>query len=219
MSDNTQEITCRLVDSTEPLTVTLQMHASVEQLRRKIEERTGHHFLRLSICDEKGNELTGTVPSHTTEVGVVVCGEPVERHFEAKVTTAHHTLTLRFGLLHSQVRTKDVTVSYAMDRSLCRTSDLYTHIDDYHFARNFNVASGGEPALGLYLCDRSTGGFSVYLIYMPATRTWIPNRVKGENGDYAEITGFEIKEVASMHELMVVLPEEPPRKKACTDGE
>jgi hypothetical protein len=217
MSDNMQEIICHPIDNTEPFALTLRTYTKVNDLRRKIGERTGHHFLRLSICDEHGNELTGTVPSTTKRVGVVVCGEPVERHFEAKVTTAEHTLTLRFGLLHSQVRTKDVTVSYAMDRSLCRTSDLYTHIDDYHFARNFNVASGGEPALGLYLCDRSTGGFSVYLIYMPATRTWIPNRVKGENGDYAEITGFEIKEVDSMHELMVVLPEEPPRKKACTD--
>jgi hypothetical protein len=217
MSDNMQEIICHPIDNTEPFALTLRTYTKVNDLRRKIGERTGHHFLRLSICDEHGNELTGTVPSTTKRVGVVVCGEPVERHFEAKVTTAEHTLTLRFGLLHSQVRTKDVTVSYAMDRSLCRTSDLYTHIDDYHFARNFNVASGGEPALGLYLCDRSTGGFSVYLIYMPATRTWIPNRVKGENGDYAEITGFEIKEVDSMHELMVVLPEEPPRKKARTD--
>jgi hypothetical protein len=217
MSDNMQEIICHPIDNTEPFALTLRTYTKVNDLRRKIGERTGHHFLRLSICDEHGNELTGTVPSTTRKVGVVVCGEPVERHFEAKVTTAEHTLTLRFGLLHSQVRTKDVTVSYAMDRSLCRTSDLYTHIDDYHFARNFNVASGGEPALGLYLCDRSTGGFSVYLIYMPATRTWIPNRVKGENGDYAEITGFEIKEVDSMHELMVVLPEEPPRKKARTD--
>jgi hypothetical protein len=217
MSDNMQEIICHPIDNTEPFALTLRTYTKVNDLRRKIGERTGHHFLRLSICDEHGNELTGTVPSTTKKVGVVVCGEPVERHFEAKVTTAEHTLTLRFGLLHSQVRTKDVTVSYAMDRSLCRTSDLYTHIDDYHFARNFNVASGGEPALGLYLCDRSTGGFSVYLIYMPATRTWIPNRVKGENGDYAEITGFEIKEVDSMHELMVVLPEEPPRKKARTD--
>lgn len=217
MSDNMQEITCHPIDNTEPFALTLRTYTKVNDLRRKIGERTGHHFLRLSICDEHGNELTGTVPSTTKKVGVVVCGEPVERHFEAKVTTAEHTLTLRFGLLHSQVRTKDVTVSYAMDRSLCRTSDLYTHIDDYHFARNFNVARGGEPALGLYLCDRSTGGFSVYLIYMPATRTWIPNRVKGENGDYAEITGFEIKEVDSMHELMVVLPEEPPRKKARTD--
>ena len=216
MSDNMQEIICHPIDNTEPFALTLRTYTKVDDLRRKIGERTGHHFLRLSICDEHGNELTGTVPSTTKKVGVVVCGEPVERHFEAKVTTAQHTLTLRFGLLHSQVRTKDVTVSYAMDRSLCRTSDLYTHIDDYHFARNFNVASGGEPALGLYLCDRSTGGFSVYLIYMPATRTWIPNRVKGENGDYAEITGFEIKEVDSMHELMVVLPEEPPRKKART---
>ena len=212
-----QEIICHPIDNTEPFALTLRTYTKVNDLRRKIGERTGHHFLRLSICDEHGNELTGTVPSTTKKVGVVVCGEPVERHFEAKVTTAEHTLTFRVGLLHSQVRTKDVTVSYAMDRSLCRTSDLYTHIDDYHFARNFNVASGGEPALGLYLCDRSTGGFSVYLIYMPATRTWIPNRVKGENGDYAEITGFEIKEVDSMHELMVVLPEEPPRKKACTD--
>jgi hypothetical protein len=217
MSDNMQEIICHPIDNTEPFALTLRTYTKVDDLRRKIGERTGHHFLRLSICDEHGSELTGTVPSTTRKVGVVVCGEPVERHFEAKVTTAEHTLTLRFGLLHSQVRTKDVTVSYAMDRSLCRTSDLYTHIDDYHFARNFNVASGGEPALGLYLCDRSTGGFSVYLIYMPATRTWIPNRVKGENGDYAEITGFEIKEVDSMHELMVVLPEEPPRKKARTD--
>jgi hypothetical protein len=217
MSDDMQEIICHPIDNTEPFALTLRTYTKVNDLRRKIGERTGHHFLRLSICDEHGNELTGTVPSTTKKVGVVVCGEPVERHFEAKVTTAEHTLTLRFGLLHSQVRTKDVTVSYAMDRSLCRTSDLYTHIDDYHFARNFNVASGGEPALGLYLCDRSTGGFSVYLIYMPATRTWIPNRVKGENGDYAEITGFEIKEVDSMHELMVVLPEEPPRKKARTD--
>ena len=217
MSDNMHQITCHPIDNTEPFALTLRTYTKVDDLRRKIGERTGHHFLRLSICDEHGSELTGTVPSTTRKVGVVVCGEPVERHFEAKVTTAHHTLTLRFGLLHSQVRTKDVTVSYAMDRSLCRTSDLYTHIDDYHFARNFNVASGGEPALGLYLCDRSTGGISVYLIYMPATRTWIPNRVKGENGDYAEITGFEIEEVASMHELMVVLPEEPPRKKACTD--
>jgi hypothetical protein len=217
MSDNMQEIICHPIDNTEPFALTLRTYTKVNDLRRKIGERTGHHFLRLSICDEHGNELTGTVPSTTKKVGVVVCGEPVERHFEAKVTTAEHTLTFRVGLLHSQVRTKDVTVSYAMDRSLCRTSDLYTHIDDYHFARNFNVASGGEPALGLYLCDRSTGGFSVYLIYMPATRTWIPNRVKGENGDYAEITGFEIKEVDSMHELMVVLPEEPPRKKARTD--
>ena len=217
MSDNMQEIICHPIDNTEPFALTLRTYTKVDDLRRKIGERTGHHFLRLSICDEHGSELTGTVPSTTRKVGVVVCGEPVERHFEAKVTTAEHTLTVRVGLLHSQVRTKDVTVSYAMDRSLCRTSDLYTHIDDYHFARNFNVASGGEPALGLYLCDRSTGGISVYLIYMPATRTWIPNRVKGENGDYAEITGFEIEEVASMHELMVVLPEEPPRKKACTD--
>ena len=217
MSDNMQEITCHPIDNTEPFALTLRTYTKVNDLRRKIGERTGHHFLRLSICDEHGNELTGTVPSTTKKVGVVVCGEPVERHFEAKVTTAEHTLTLRFGLLHSQVRTKDVTVSYAMDRSMCRTSDLDAHIDDYHFARNFNVARGGEPALGLYLCDRSNGGISVYLIYMPATRTWIPNRVKGENGDYAEITGFEIKEVDSMHELMVVLPEEPPRKKARTD--
>jgi hypothetical protein len=217
MSDNMQEIICHPIDNTEPFALTLRTYTKVNDLRRKIGERTGHHFLRLSICDEHGNELTGTVPSTTKKVGVVVCGEPVERHFEAKVTTAEHTLTFRVGLLHSQVRTKDVTVSYAMDRSMCRTSDLDAHIDDYHFARNFNVARGGEPALGLYLCDRSTGGISVYLIYMPATRTWIPNRVKGENGDYAEITGFEIKEVDSMHELMVVLPEEPPRKKARTD--
>ena len=83
MSDNMQEIICHPIDNTEPFALTLRTYTKVNDLRRKIGERTGHYFLRLSICDEHGNELTGTVPSTTRKVGVVVCGEPIERHFEA----------------------------------------------------------------------------------------------------------------------------------------